>query len=113
MTDDVSAALQRYVLVFDFCSSTSILEDLKDSKPELWRELLVEVRKFLVSKSASSGFELYKFVGDGWILIFDSACSVSDLLLFMKQLSQTYDTLLATMIEPVLSRRMRPLGIPF
>ena len=28
--------VQKYVLVFDLCSSTSILENLKDYEPEAW-----------------------------------------------------------------------------
>src|SRR3954468_19347157 len=85
------AIVQKYVLVFDFCSSTSILENLKDYEPDAWWNLLVEVEHFLTEEQTRHKFNIYKFIGDGWILVFDIDYSVNNLFGFMVKLHQTYD----------------------
>jgi len=105
--------VQKYVLVFDLCSSTSILENLKDYEPEAWWNLLVEVERFLREEQTRHKFDIYKFIGDGWILVFDIDYSVSNLLGFMVKLHQTYDELLARLVTPLLTEYISPLGITF
>src|ERR1051325_668665 len=92
---DTRMIVQKYVLVFDFCSSTSILENLKDYEPEAWWNLLVEVEHFLTEEQSRNSFDIYKFIGDGWILVFDIDYPVSDLFTFMEKLHQKYEDLFA------------------
>jgi hypothetical protein len=65
---DPIAEVQRHVVVFDICSSTIILEDLKqtDNLRE-WRNLLMRMQAHLFSPERN--FETYKFLGDGWIIL--------------------------------------------
>ena len=84
------------VLVFDICSSTSILEDLKQNDSEhVWRKVLSSLNDFLASESTKLGFEVYKFIGDGWILLFpyegDEAISGDEFLQFLGTLCKRYD----------------------
>ena len=52
----------RFVLVFDFCSSTLILEDLlRNESEDRWRNLLIDIKRFYgtngpacISKSTNS-----------------------------------------------------------
>lgn len=110
---DSQIIVQKYVLVFDFCSSTSILENLKDYEPEAWWNLLVEVERFLTAEQPRNSFDIYKFIGDGWILVFDINYPVSDLFKFMVKLHKKYDELLAKLVTPLLTEYITPLGITF
>lgn len=69
--DDSLTIEQKCVVVFDICSSTTILEDLLRSDSEKrWRDLLIDIKRFLVAQREVREFEIYKFMGDGWILLF-------------------------------------------
>lgn len=104
---------QKYVLVFDFCSSTAILEKLiEDGREVRWRNLLIEIKKFLCAQQPQLHFDLYKFTGDGWILFFDKPTRSKELFLFMKQLCDTYLTRYKREIAPVVPKRFNT-GITF
>ena len=50
--DDVKVE-EKYVLVFDFCSSTAILEKLiEDGREVRWRNLLIQVKKFFAGRTS-------------------------------------------------------------
>ncbi|HEU0047518.1 MAG: hypothetical protein DMG61_21905 [Acidobacteria bacterium] len=54
---------RKTVVVFDICSSTTILEDLKESdNQQQWRNLLIGLKNFLVEeREGYVPFDLYKF----------------------------------------------------
>ncbi len=113
-TNDDLKTLQKIVLVFDVCSSTSILEDLLRSENEAqWRNLLVELKRFLRRESETHGFDVYKFVGDGWILLFNPAFDARILFDILKRLCEEYDRLFRKTIEPLLSLEIESTGITF
>jgi hypothetical protein len=88
--DDVQKE-KRYVLVFDICASTTILEDLVRSENEKrWRDLLIDIKNFLRVEQTQHDFEIYKFIGDGWILLFDSHFPLPQLFDLMKRLRDAY-----------------------
>jgi len=79
---DEVKVVEKYVLIFDFCSSTAILEKLiEDGREVRWRNLLIEVKKFLWAEQARLQFDLYKFTEDGWILFLDKPTEVSRIVL--------------------------------
>jgi hypothetical protein len=56
-TNDPLKRLQKIVVFFDFCSSTTILEDLLRSENERqWRDVLIEIKDFLRTESKSLNF---------------------------------------------------------
>lgn len=113
-TNDQLKTTQKMVLVFDVCSSTSILEDLLRSENEAkWRNLLISLKKFLRQESKSHGFDVYKFVGDGWILLFDPTFDASTLFDLLRRLCDEYEKLFRKSIEPVLSMDIKNIGITF
>jgi len=82
---------EKIVVKFDMCSSSTIIEDLtlrNDLKP--LRNLLIRTKEFLVNESSSTGFILYKFVGDGWILLFPPDIGGLELLTFLTRLSKRF-----------------------
>ena len=82
---------RRLVVVCDICSSTAILEDLKrtDHLAE-WRNLLIGLKDCLLHIGESLGMELYKFIGDGWVLLFPEAIAKSKLCNFLGDLSMVF-----------------------
>jgi len=110
-TNDQLKTTQKMVLVFDVCSSTSILEDLLRSENEAkWRNLLISLKKFLRQESKSHDFDIYKFVGDGWILLFDPTFDASTLFDLLRRLCDEYEKLFRKSIEPVLSMDIKNIG---
>jgi hypothetical protein len=71
-TDSPARISRKIVVVFDICSSTKILEDLlRAENHQRWRNFLIRLKEYLVNCSQSDSFEIYKFLGDGYILLFD------------------------------------------
>jgi class 3 adenylate cyclase len=104
----------RFVLVFDFCSSTSVLEDLLRNECEgRWRNLLIDVKKFLRRERPQLHFEIYKFVGDGWILLFPLDFPQAEFFAFLQRLCETYERSFKKRILPVLTNRIELVGITF
>lgn len=105
---------QKLVVVFDICSSSKILEDLKlsDNLAAL-RNLLISIKKFLTDESAHRTFEVYKFIGDGWILLFAKTASGEELITFLEDLSRFFKRELARTILPRLQAAPTILGLTF
>src|SRR5579871_6259862 len=83
--------VRKVVLVFDICSSTLIVEDLKSTDNlQRWRDLLIEIKSFLTEKSESLRYEIYKFVGDGWVLLFPTDTTKDIILDFLSELLQVF-----------------------
>ncbi len=63
---------EYYVIVFDLCSSSNILEAIqKKDKLRVWRKFWKKTYNYLFKISASqSKCIIYKFVGDGFILLY-------------------------------------------
>jgi len=110
---DEVKVVKKYVLIFDFCSSTAILEKLiEDGREVRWRNLLIGVKEFLWFEQAKLHFDLYKFTGDGWILFFDKPTESRELFLFMKRLCEMYLARYKRDIAPVVPKRFNT-GITF
>jgi len=104
--------VKKIVVFFDICSSTSILEDLvRTENQRLWRDLLIELKNYLREKCSSLGFELYKFLGDGWILLFDPRPDGFAILEFLEDLSEQFLALYNEHIKRVLTIRIPVIGL--
>src|ERR1035437_6292589 len=69
---DMNSLINGTVLVFDICSSTKIVDNLNaHNRVGEWRDLLLKLQDFLTNSQTKMGFNLYKFTGDGWIIIFE------------------------------------------
>jgi class 3 adenylate cyclase len=100
------------VVVFDICSSTVILENLIHlQKRKRWIRLLTHLNDFLANEAKSVPFEVYKFLGDGWILLFDEDANGLQIMRFLKRLCEHYETLFKPIAE-VLNTSV-PVGLMF
>ncbi|MEW6660696.1 MAG: hypothetical protein AB1424_18800 [Thermodesulfobacteriota bacterium] len=105
---------RKIVLFFDICSSTSILEELNRTENQLlWRNLLIGVKKYLKSKYRKMDFEIYKFIGDGWILLFEPRREGLEILTFIRELSAKFISLYNRQIKDVLTIRIQNIGLTF
>ena len=106
--------LKRTVLTFDICSSSDILEDLLRSENiKKWRDLLVWMKEYLVRKADDFDFDLYKFTGDGWIILFAYDCSGRDLFDFIKSFSKEFDKRMKKLSKDLLESPPDILGLTY
>lgn len=102
------------VLTFDICSSSDILEDLiRTENTRSWRDLLIWMKRYLVNQSNEFDFDLYKFTGDGWILLFDYDCSGKGLFDFIEDLSELFDSKIMKLADDLLETPPDILGLTF
>lgn len=105
---------KKIVVAFDMCSSSNILEELvlrQDIKP--LRDALINMKKFLRDKSSELQFELYKFIGDGWILLFPEDTEGPALVHFLEELSRLYEREMKKRIIPKLEQEPPVMGLTF
>lgn len=102
------------VVVFDMCSSTSIVEDLT-RRGEIRRleSLMRAMKRHLMNQTKHLEFVAYKFMGDGWILLFNPEVNSGLLLRFLRELCATYQRAYEAEIEPYLSRPLEIVGLTF
>lgn len=112
----VTVKRARIVVAFDLCSSSQIIEDLLLSeKFDRYETFLTCVKRWLMnwtnSHSPDNGrFDLYKFTGDGWILLFPPATNGQALIGSMCSLCEMISAELARHIIPNLSSVPSVLG---
>lgn len=105
---------RRLVVVFDICSSTTILEELKRTDNlTAWRNFLISIKDFLQREGEKLGMELYKFIGDGWVLLFPDSVPRVEFCFFLEQLSSWFDGQFETTVSPVLTYQPDPVGLMF
>jgi len=106
----------RIVVVFDLCSSSQIMEDLLLSEQFAHYEtFLTCVKRWLMNWTNSHSpvhgrFDLYKFTGDGWILLFPEAIRGRALIEFMRSLCEMIRAELRRHIVPSLSSHPTVMG---
>ena len=104
------------VVAFDLCSSSKIMEDLLLSeKFDQYETFLTCVKRWLMNWTnkhapGNGRFELYKFTGDGWILLFPATTNGKALVECMRSLCEMISAELARHIIPSLSGVPSVLG---
>jgi len=93
---DKTQILNKVVVTLDICSSSHIIEDLlKTNNIKIWRDLLIRMKEHLVRESSNYRAEVYKFIGDGWIILFEQPYSGSNIFRFLsiicKEFEQIYN----------------------
>ena len=115
MTEPVEdlAIENKIIVTFDICSSSDIMEDLTlTGNLRAMRNLLINIKRFLMNNATTVGFEIYKFTGDGWILLFPEDAKGKFILDFLKELSIEFKRLIGRVVG-LLETKPNILGITF
>jgi class 3 adenylate cyclase len=106
-TDDV------LVVAFDMCSSSKILEDLTRTKSlDQFDRLLKNLQVWLAANAEASGYVLYKFTGDGWIMLFPAEkLNGTRLMAFLLQLCERHQKLRRDFVDGHLESTPDSIGI--
>jgi hypothetical protein len=105
---------RKLVVVFDICSSTTILEDLKRTDNLIeWRNFVVFLKRLLSIQGNELGMVPYNFIGDGWVLLFPDNVSTDQLCTFLGVISKVFSEAFERSIRPMLSQEPDPLGLMF
>jgi class 3 adenylate cyclase len=114
-TPVLPASGQAIVVAFDMCSSSSIVDELgKAGNVEPLTAFFDELRRYLARQQGGSvEFELYKFVGDGWLLLFPANTNGERLLAFLEELCLFFAVAFRRSLLPHLSRTPRVVGVRF
>ena len=103
--------MEKYILFFDICSSSEILEDLNSQdKLEKWKNFIIAVSKIIESKSKEFNAINYKFLGDGFIVLLDKGMS-DKVIKYCKKISSEVLRLLETLINEETSIEIKRKGI--
>ncbi|KPQ43784.1 MAG: TPR repeat protein [Candidatus Methanoperedens nitroreducens] len=112
--DDEEMTIENKIVVsFDICSSSSIIEDLTlTNNLKALRNLLINMKEFMRKRPALD-FEVYKFTGDGWILLFPENIQGNGLMSFLILLSSFFKEELTSSIIPLLESPPEIMGLTF
>lgn len=112
-TEDVSK-VNKIIVIADICYSSLIFEHLTLSENQkIWAILLIDIQKYLLQERSSVGFELYKFLGDGWIFLFDPRPEGLKIFQFLLALSDKFVSLYKRYIKNVLPTQIPAVGLTF
>ncbi|WP_337288931.1 hypothetical protein [Candidatus Methylomirabilis sp.] len=112
--DSAQQIEQKIVVAFDICCSTRILEDLhKSENTVIWRNFLAWIENYLKAKSEELNFSIYKFTGDGWILLFDPNCPGEDLVGFLQGFCSQFRARYKRRVEEYLETPPERSGVTF
>ena len=103
----------KIVVTVDICSSTVILEDLlKTNNIKKWRDLLIWLKEYLEKESKKMRANLYKFTGDGWIILFNPK-KRENIIPFLSELSKKFEYEFTDKIYNILDSPPDIVGLTF
>lgn len=105
--------VRKLVIVSDICSSTTLLEDLKATDNlGVWRSFLINLQNNLITAGEPRGIEMYKFIGDGWILLAPHDIRKAALFRFLSDFSNFMQDGLGK-LDALWSRTPKTVGLTF
>ena len=106
---------QAIVVAFDMCSSSDIVDDLtKTGNVPPLSTFFTDLRRYLAREQKRTiRFDLYKFTGDGWLLLFPASTDGERLLSFLESLSLFFAVAFRRCLLPHLSHKPAIVGISF
>jgi len=105
---------EKVVVFFDICSSSTIVDHVILAGKQLaYRNLLIKLRGFLQEQEEKKLCQVYKFIGDGWVLLFRPDVDGGRLMNLLVELSKRYDKWLNELVKPELNPTPRVLGLTF
>lgn len=115
MLDASSVTHDLVTVAFDMCSSSKIIEDLSRTQGLVqYDRLMKNLHLWLWSNAKAFNFILYKFTGDGWIVLFPALKTDGESLMrFLVKLSRQHNSLWRKLIEDHLESIPESMGLTF
>lgn len=113
---DGDAVLHDLVVVaFDMCSSSNLIEDLsRTDSLRAYDQMLKNLYLWLWSNAKKFNFIVYKFTGDGWILLFPASLTTgNDLMQFLVKLTHKHSLLRQKLVDGHLESIPKANGLTF
>jgi hypothetical protein len=106
--------VNKLVVAFDICSSTTILERLKQvDSLGVWRNFLINLKDIVLGEGDRYTVEVYNFTGDGWILLFPRDTPTNSAGSFLQRISASFHALFQQSITPLIGTQIKPVGLTF
>jgi class 3 adenylate cyclase len=106
--------MRKVVLYVDICSSATILEKLLAVQAvEAMFIVVTLMKRYLNTRTETYGFTIYKFTGDGWILLFEDTTKPEKLARFLRRLSRVYMEAYNEFVAREIDVEVAPLGLTF
>ncbi|MFH1208480.1 MAG: hypothetical protein V1673_02835 [Candidatus Omnitrophota bacterium] len=103
----------KIIVTFDICSSSNIIEDLHlTNNLNKYINLLISVKRFLQDNASTIGYEVYKFIGDGWIILFPDTATGDRVMDFLNKLSVHFQKEIKR-VTTILETKPEIIGITF
>ena len=112
--NDEILVMDKMVVTTDICSSSHIVESLlKRTKIEVWRNILIEVKEYIYREALKHDAEIYKFTGDGWIILFSPPYEGKGIISFLKDINVFYKQLYTDHVLPTIDIPPKIYGMTF
>jgi class 3 adenylate cyclase len=107
--------MERFVVLFDICSSTRILENVTQyGQLDSYRDTLLKFDGIARSQTERFGGEFYKFLGDGYLVMFQGTLRADTILLFIISMYINSKQLLQNLVEHHVSLdNLQRIGLTF
>jgi len=116
---EVADTIERIVVIFDMCSSTRMIEDLTLSgNLKAMKNVLLATKDDLDNWNTTMGeapllVDIYKFLGDGWVILLDPEIDGEYFYEFLKYINHCYDVNVNQHLRPVLQTIPPVMGLSF
>ena len=112
--DDEIQLMDKMVVTIDICSSSHIVENLlKRSKIDVWKNTLIDLKEYIFKEALKHKAEIYKFTGDGWIMLFDPPYLEKNIIGFLKDINLFYKDLYINQVIHTIDIPPKIIGMTF
>lgn len=107
--------MKKLVAFTDVCSSSVIVEGLSErSRIPEWKEHLNKILHGIRQRQSDLNFEIYKFLGDGWVLLFEPGVSNKlEIMNFFRNLCEIHRTNFEDNISDYMDGVIPNIGLSF
>jgi class 3 adenylate cyclase len=106
--------MKKIVATIDICSSTQIIEELiKTSNIKLWPDMIIRMNNYLTTELPKLNAFIYKFIGDGWIILFNEPYSSENIIKFLSNINIQFEKEYRDNILPKLNISPEINGLTF
>lgn len=104
--------MKKTIICFDIVSSSKIIEELsKSNEVDAWKNLISKLGLYIEEQDPKDKMIIYKFIGDGWIIILDQLLDLNFIRGYLSSLLKKYLKLFDDYVKPRLEIDIKNIGI--